>query len=220
MANDTVKVVCRIRPQNKLEIQGGYSTCVEYDATNITVNVNADAVSDAAGGHDFAFDNIFGPETEQAKVFTSAGQPLVEGILQGFNATIFAYGQTGSGKTHTMEGDLTSEEHRGIIPRMFDYLFQTIEQADEEMEFQVKVSFLEIYMEKIMDLLDPKKSNLQVRKDKTKGVVVKDSTEIYVSSVDEMFNVMRAGSKNRSVASTRMNETSSRSHSLFLISVF
>jgi len=89
--------------------------------------------------------------------------PIIEGIFQGYNGTVFAYGQTGSGKTHTMEGpDITDEETKGLIPRMFDAIFFKISQADPDIEFTVKVSYLEIYMEKIMDLLDPKKSNLMV----------------------------------------------------------
>ena len=116
-----------------------------------------------------------------------------------------------------MEGpDHHDEELKGMLPRMFESLFQLIEEADESVEFTVKVSFLEIYMEKIMDLLNPKKSNLTVRKDPNQGVFVKDSTEVYVNNSEEMFGVMHAGSQNRSIAATRMNAKSSRSHSLFI----
>ena len=94
-----------------------------------------------------------------------------------------------------MEGpDIADEETKGLIPRMFDTIFLKISQSDPDIEFVVKVSYLEIYMEKIMDLLDPKKTNLLVRRDPQKGIIVKDCTEVYVNSCQEMFNVMRAGS--------------------------
>lgn len=184
------------------------------------MDCNADS-SNTTGRHDFTFDRIFGPDSFQADVFEEIGAPIVKGVLNGFNGTIFAYGQTGSGKTWTMEGpDHHDKDMKGMIPRMFERLFELIEEADEEVEFTVKVSFLEIYMEKIMDLLDVKKSNLSVRKDPNHGVYVKDATEIYVNNSDEMFGVMQAGTQNRSVAATRMNARSSRSHSLFVCTVF
>ena len=119
-----------------------------------------------------------------------------------------------------MEGpDIADEETKGLIPRMFDRIFQKISDAEEEMEFTVKVSYLEIYMERIMDLLDPKKTNLLVRRDPQRGIFIKDCTEVYVNSCLEMFDVMRAGGKNRSIAATRMNERSSRSHSIFICTI-
>jgi kinesin family protein 5 len=86
--------------------------------------------------------------------------PVVTGVLDGYNGTIFAYGQTGSGKSFSMEGIRGDEELAGIIPRMFDFLFKCISEADPDVEFAIKCSYLEIYMEKIKDLLDPKKINL------------------------------------------------------------
>lgn len=102
-------------------------------------------------------------------------------MLEGFNGTIFAYGQTSSGKTHTMQGpDITDLELQGIIPRMVRTVFARIESAGEHMEFTVKISMIEIYMEKIRDLLDPVKDNLRVHEEKNKGVYVADVTETYV----------------------------------------
>jgi len=164
---------------------------------------------------------VYGPDSEQKDVFEEVGAPIIKGIIEGFNGTIFAYGQTGSGKTFTMEGpDHHDSRLKGMIPRMFQGLFNLIDEAEEEIEFTVKVSFLEIYMEKIMDLLDPKKSNLSVRRDPNQGVYVKDASEVYVNNPEEMLGVMEAGSRNRSIASTRMNAASSRSHSLFVCTVF
>ena len=150
-------------------------------------------------------------------MFDEVAAPVVKGVLEGFNGTIFAYGQTGSGKSFTMEGVRGDPDLQGLIPRMFDFLFELIQNADPDIEFSIKCSYLEIYMEKIMDLLDAKKTNLQVKEDKIKGLYIQDATEVYVGSTDEMMNVMNAGSQNRSVAATRMNVTSSRSHSIFLV---
>ena len=172
---DTIKVVCRIRPENHLELGGNYYRCVEYTEKNICVECQANETSNFAGRHDFAFDRIYGPDSFQKDVFEEVGAPIIKGILDGFNGTIFAYGQTGSGKTFTMEGpDHNDEDLKGMIPRMFARLFELIEEADDDIEFTVKVSYMEIYMEKIMDLLNPKNTNLLVRKDKTNGVFVKD----------------------------------------------
>jgi hypothetical protein len=171
------------------------------------------------GKHNFTFDAIFGPESRQVDVFNQVAAPVVTGVLDGYNGTIFAYGQTGSGKSFSMEGVRGDVELAGIIPRMFDFLFKSISQADPDVEFTIKCSYLEIYMERIMDLLDAKKVNLQVKEDKTRGLYVAEATEVYVSSTDEMMAVMNAGSQNRSVAATRMNAVSSRSHSIFLVTV-
>ena len=170
--------------------------------------------------HSFSFDHVFGPETSQACVFQAAAGPVVSGVLTGYNGTLFAYGQTGSGKTHTMEGpDINDQEMKGIIPRMMDALFIGLVNASSSTEFTIKVSFLEIYMERIQDLLDETKANLQVKEDKGRGIYIQDATEVFVSSPAEMMAVMKTGSSNRSVAATRMNERSSRSHSIFIVHI-
>lgn len=170
--------------------------------------------------HSFTFDHVFGPETSQSNVFQAAAGPVVSGVLSGYNGTLFAYGQTGSGKTHTMEGpDINDPELKGIIPRMMDALFVGLINASTATEFSIKVSFLEIYMERIQDLLDETKSNLQVKEDKGRGIYIQDATEIYVASPAEMMAVMQAGAANRSIAATRMNERSSRSHSIFIVHI-
>ena len=110
------------------------------------------------------------------------------GVLEGFNGTIFAYGQTSSGKTHTMQGpDIEDLEMQGIIPRMVRTVFNRIETASENIEFTVKISMIEIYMEKIKDLLDSSKDNLKIHEDKTKGVYIADVTETYVSNELEVY---------------------------------
>lgn len=147
-----------------------------------------------SGKHAFTFDAIFGPSSRQIDVFKEVAVPVVSGVFDGYNGTIFAYGQTGSGKSFTMEGVRGNTELAGIIPRIFDHIFTSIAEADPDIEFTVKCSYLEIYMERIMDLLDAKKTNLQVKEDKTRGLYVQDATEVYVNCTDEMMKVMNAGS--------------------------
>ena len=141
-------------------------------------------------------------------------------MLEGFNGTIFAYGQTSSGKTHTMQGpNIEDLEMQGIIPRMVRTVFNRIETASENLEFTVKISIVEIYMERIKDLLDPLKDNLKVHEEKGKGVYIADATETYVGDEMEVYDIMKIGTKNRSIRATNMNEESSRSHLIFILTV-
>ncbi|TMS19299.1 Kinesin heavy chain isoform 5A [Larimichthys crocea] len=140
-------------------------------------------------------------------------------VLGGYNGTIFAYGQTSSGKTHTMEGNLHDPEGMGIIPRISEDIFEHIFAMDENLEFHIKVSYFEIYMDKIRDLLDVTKTNLSVHEDKHRVPYVKGCTERFVTSPEEVMDVIDQGKANRHVAVTNMNEHSSRSHSIFLINI-
>ena len=168
----------------------------------------------------FTFDYVFPPLTPQVSVYESTARPIVESVLEGFNGTVFAYGQTGSGKTYTMMGPNVDDERlKGIIPRMINTVFHTILSASDNLEFTVKVGYCEIYMEKIRDLLNPIKTNLKVHEDKSRGVYIADLTEQYVSEEAEVYQLMKVGNANREVAATQMNEGSSRSHSLFLVTI-
>lgn len=119
----------------------------------------------------------------QKKLYDTAVSPIVESVLNGYNGTILAYGQTGSGKTHTMSGqDIQDPAERGIIPRMVTGFFKQIAEQPEDMEFSMKVSFVEIYNEKIKDLLDPRKNDLKIHENKQLGVHVAGMTETYVGS--------------------------------------
>ncbi|KAI8907371.1 P-loop containing nucleoside triphosphate hydrolase protein [Gorgonomyces haynaldii] len=139
--------------------------------------------------------------------------------MKGYNCTIFAYGQTGSGKTYTMMGDLDDPEQRGLTPRIVQDLFETILKASLDLEFTVQCSFMEIYMEKVKDLLNPVETNLPINEDKLRGVYVKGLMHVFVASVEEVFDIMQRGQSNRAVSSTLMNEQSSRSHSIFVLQV-
>eukprot|EP00667_Euglena_gracilis_P003186 EG_transcript_3194 len=224
---NTVKVVARFRPLNNGDtvVSGGAVECVSFPAPR-QVEVR---VGDEKEKHAFEFDCVYAPGARQAEVYAFTGKEIVDDVFKGYNGTIFVYGQTGSGKTHTMMGPslgalpgyCDDPELKGIIPRVVESVFHHVEAAEEAVEFTLKVSYVEIYMERIRDLLDPKKTNLQLHEDLHggRGVYVADATEAYVSDVDEVFRLMRSGAANRTVASTRMNDESSRSHSIFQITV-
>lgn len=211
---ENVRVVCRVRPQQNRELTAGGSNCVKVQENAIEVIADDNPYS-------FQLDRVFGPDSTQTQVFTYTAVPLVGDVLEGYNATIFAYGQTGSGKTFTMEGEIHDDERKGIIPRAVEALFDGVAEADENIEFTFKVSYIEIYMEKIRDLLDNNrlKNNLAVREDKVKGIYIPGVTEEYVTSHEELLGIMSSGAANRATAATGMNEGSSRSHSVFTITV-
>ncbi len=152
-------------------------------------------------------------------MFSNVLSSLLLDVLNGYNGTIFAYGQTSSGKTHTMEGVIGDPHMQGVIPRIVNDIFNHIYGMEENLEFHIKVSYFEIYMDKIRDLLDPSKVNLAVHEDKNHSVYVKGATERFVSSPEEVLEVIEEGKSNRHIAVTNMNEHSSRSHSVFLINV-
>lgn len=176
-------------------------------------------VAEGSDEHTFTLCRVFKPEAAQIQVFAYIAQQLVEDVLEGYNATIFAYGQTGSGKTYTMLGpDWRDEELKGIIPRAAELLFAGVDRAEEGSELSLKCSVLEIYKEKVRDLLDPQERNLPV-KEGPNGIYVEGLTALYVISVEELLSVLDLGASNRSVAVTKMNKASSRSHQLVLIEV-
>ena len=120
--------------------------------------------------------------------------PLLLGVIEGFNGTIFAYGQTSSGKTHTMQGpNIEDFEMQGIIPRMVWTVFNRIETSAEHIEFTVKISMMEIYNERIKDLLNPEKDNLKIHEEKGKGVYVQDVTETYACEELEVYEIIKLG---------------------------
>ncbi|KAJ3235879.1 hypothetical protein HDU78_004929 [Chytriomyces hyalinus] len=211
---DSIRVVCRFRPQNKREVAEGGVPVVSFDDEMTNVKFESKEYPGT-----FAFDRIFDWQTTQQQVFDYAAGAVIEDVMRGYNGTIFAYGQTGSGKTHTMMGDMESEEWKGLTPRLVETIFSTIFNAPSNLEFTVKVSYMEVYMEKIRDLLNPVNDNLPIHEDKKKGVYVKGLLEVFVGSVEEVYDVMRRGQGARIVASTNMNAESSRSHSIFMMQI-
>uniref|UniRef100_H2ZQE8 Kinesin-like protein n=1 Tax=Ciona savignyi TaxID=51511 RepID=H2ZQE8_CIOSA len=210
-AECSIKVMCRFRPLNGSEKQRGD----EF----LPKNLAQDQVTFGRPSKTFTFDRVFGPASTQEQVYVAGARPIVKDVLEGYNGTIFAYGQTSSGKTHTMEGVLHDDHLRGIIPRIIDDIFNHIYTMDENLEFHIKISYFEIYLDKIKDLLDVSKTNLSVHEDKNRVPYVKGCTERFVASPEEVMETIDEGKSNRHVAVTNMNEHSSRSHSIFLINV-
>ncbi|XP_037085145.1 kinesin heavy chain-like [Pollicipes pollicipes] len=213
-AEDSIKVICRFRPLNTSEEKAGSKFIVKFPQQG-GVEDNACSI----GGKLYMFDKVIKPNATQEKVYNDAARTIVRDVLMGYNGTIFAYGQTSSGKTHTMEGVLGRPDLQGIIPRIISDIFNHIYSMEENLEFHIKISYFEIYMDKIRDLLDVSKVNLAVHEDKNRVPFVKGATERFVSSPEEVFEVIEEGKSNRHIAVTNMNEHSSRSHSVFLINV-
>ncbi|MCJ1356993.1 MAG: Kinesin heavy chain [Icmadophila ericetorum] len=206
--------VARFRPPNKAEIASGGETIVQFD-TEDTCTINS---KEATGA--FTFDRVFDTQSRQSDVFDFSIRSTVDDILNGYNGTVFAYGQTGAGKSYTMMGaDIDDDVTKGIIPRIVEQIFASILASPGNIEYTVRVSYMEIYMEKIKDLLQPQNDNLPVHEEKSRGVYVKGLLEIYVSSVQEVYEVMRRGGVARATAATNMNQESSRSHSIFVITI-
>ncbi|XP_047226443.1 kinesin heavy chain-like [Girardinichthys multiradiatus] len=204
-----VKVMCRFRPLSDSERSRGDKFVPKFNGEDTVV----------LAGKPYVFDRVFPPSTEQIQVYDTCAKQIVKDVLGGYNGTIFAYGQTSSGKTHTMEGNLHDPHMMGIIPRISRDIFDHIYSMDENLEFHIKVSYFEIYLDKIRDLLDVSKTNLAVHEDKNRVPYVKGCTERFVSSPEEVMDVIDEGKANRHVAVTNMNEHSSRSHSIFLINI-
>ncbi|XP_066469974.1 kinesin heavy chain [Tiliqua scincoides] len=206
----SIKVLCRFRPLNQSEIIRGDKFIPVFQGDDTVI---------IGQGKPYVFDRVFPPNTTQEQVYHACAMQIVKDVLAGYNGTIFAYGQTSSGKTHTMEGKLHDPQLMGIIPRIAQDIFNHIYSMDENLEFHIKVSYFEIYLDKIRDLLDVTKTNLSVHEDKNRVPFVKGCTERFVSSPEEILDVIDEGKSNRHVAVTNMNEHSSRSHSIFLINI-
>ncbi|XP_009301044.1 kinesin heavy chain isoform X1 [Danio rerio] len=208
-AECNIRVLCRFRPLNQSEILRGDKFMPTFQGDDTVI----------IAGRSYVFDKVFPTNCTQEQVYNTCAQQIVKDVLDGYNGTIFAYGQTSSGKTYTMEGKLHDANGRGIIPRIAEDIFNHIYTMDENLEFHIKVSYFEIYMDKIRDLLDVTKTNLSVHEDKNRVPYVKGCTERFVSSPEEVMDLIDEGKANRHVAVTNMNEHSSRSHSIFLINI-
>mmetsp|Transcript_48126 Transcript_48126/g.113987 ORF Transcript_48126/g.113987 Transcript_48126/m.113987 type:complete len:746 (+) Transcript_48126:59-2296(+) len=214
---ECVRVVVRCRPMSRKEVEDNRKRIIEMNLELGEITVKNPEADPRELPKPFTFDQVYDWNSEQAYLFETTAQPIVDSVLTGYNGTVFAYGQTGTGKTHTMEGQWEPHEMRGIIPRAFNRIFERIEQTHDQ-NFLVRASFLEIYNEEVRDLLskDPK-NKLELKEDVDRGVYVKDLTSYVVKKAEEMEHVLMAGKKNRSVGATLMNQDSSRSHSIFSI---
>ncbi|XP_034446898.1 kinesin-like protein KIF1B isoform X12 [Hippoglossus hippoglossus] len=224
MSGASVKVAVRVRPFNSREM-GKDSKCIIQMQGNTTTILNPKAPKEPA--KTFSFDYSYWSHTtpedpsfaSQNLVFNDIGKEMLQHAFEGYNVCIFAYGQTGSGKSYTMMGK-QEEGQEGIIPMLCEDLFDKINDGSnkEELSYSVEVSYMEIYCERVRDLLNPKnKGNLRVREHPLLGPYVEDLSKLAVTSYTDIADLMDAGNKARTVAATNMNETSSRSHAVFTI---
>lgn len=215
-----VQVVVRCRPMDEKESVRGYSRVVEVVPSRGVVeirNPREDPTRDSVKV--FTFDAVYDWNSNQAELYEETVRPLVSSVLDGFNGTIFAYGQTGTGKTYTMEGTKNDAERRGIIPRSFEHIFNHIGRS-KNMQYLVRASYLEIYQEEIRDLLHPDQSlRFELKEKPDSGVFVKDLSSAICKNASEIQQLMKTGNQNRTIGATNMNEHSSRSHAIFLITI-
>ncbi|XP_016474202.2 kinesin-like protein KIN-4A isoform X5 [Nicotiana tabacum] len=225
-----VKVAVHIRPLIGDEKLQGCKDCVSVVPNKPQVQI---------GTHSFTFDHVYGSTASpSASMYEECVAPLVDGLFQGYNATVLAYGQTGSGKTYTMGTGFKDGFQTGLIPQVMNSLFNKVEALKHQAEFQLHVSFIEIHKEEVRDLLDaisvirsettnghngkvaiPGKPPIQIRESSNGVITLAGSTERSVKTLKEMADCLEQGSLSRATGSTNMNNQSSRSHAIFTITV-
>lgn len=233
MASDVcshVKVVVRVRPENGTEKRESFRNVVQVVDSHMLIFDPKPQDISCFGSHSqrvrnrdinkrankdlkFVFDHVFGELSTQVDIFENTTKGVIDGVMNGFNCTVFAYGATGAGKTHTMLG---SQNNPGVMYRTMTELFKRMDEAKEEKEFTVAFSYLEVYNEQIRDLL-ANAGPLAVREDGQKGVVVQGLTLHQPKSAEHILEALDSGNRNRTQHPTDMNATSSRSHAVFQI---
>ncbi|XP_044876638.1 kinesin-like protein KIF27 isoform X2 [Mauremys mutica] len=198
-----VKVAVRIRPLLSKEILHNHQVCVRLVPNTQQVIIGKDRV--------FTFDFVFGKNSTQDEVYTTCIKPLVVSLIEGYNATVFAYGQTGSGKTYTIGGGhiaSVAEDEKGIIPRAIQELFQNVSE-NHNIDFSVKVSYIEVYKEELRDLLELETSmkDLHIREDEKGNTVIVGAKDCQVESVDEVMSLLESGNAARHTGSERVTKT-------------
>ncbi|CAM2112482.1 kinesin-like protein KIF3C isoform X1 [Caretta caretta] len=217
--SEALKVVARCRPMSRKEEAAGYERILEMDVKLGQVTLRNPKAAPGELAKTFTFDAVYDASSKQADLYDETVRPLIDSVLQGFNGTIFAYGQTGTGKTYTMQGAWTDSEKRGIVPNSFEHVFTHISRSQNQ-QYLVRASYLEIYQEEIRDLLaKDQNKKLELKENPETGVYIKDLSSFVTKNVKEIEHVMNLGNQTRSVASTNMNEYSSRSHAIFVITV-
>ena len=225
---DFIKVFVRFRPLNELENDllsdnCGWETPKYISDTQIGIystkeikDTNAQIPSNLI----FKYDKIFTSESQQNQIYENVGKRIVGDVMEGYNGTIFAYGQSGSGKTYTMYGpDIYDDIYKGIIPRIVEDIFNYVEKADDNVDFQFKLSVLEIYKEVMYDLLTQQSGDIKIQENPETGIVIEGLSEIYLSSIEEFFEYVDLSQSNRKVAETKLNHNSSRSHCILILEV-
>ena len=201
---ENIKVYIRLKP-TKDNPQSSFS----FDTKTIT-NTKTNEV--------FTFDSVISPEQTNKDIFENLIKQNLTSLLKGINISIFAYGQTSTGKTFTMKGESKSNE--GLIPLCIKEIFNSLNSPESNItKSLVKVSYSEIYNETVNDLIDTNKKNLEIRESPNKGIFVNNLSEIVVTNVEKAMQILNKGENNRIIAETKLNEKSSRSHTIFKINI-
>ncbi|GFR05689.1 kinesin-like protein KIF11-A [Trichonephila clavata] len=221
--NQRIQVFARCRPLNSIEKRQFSPSVVEVIPEKKEI-----LLKDRNTSREFFFDKVFPPDAKQINVYKAVVGPLIQEVLNGYNCTVFAYGQTGTGKTYTMEGERNNsncswedDPGAGIIPRSLHQLFEELNK-EENVEFSVRVSFLELYNEELFDLLSSTElSRLRLYEDSNRkgSVIIQGLEEIMVNNKDEVYAILEKGTARRQTAATMLNATSSRSHTVFSVTV-
>ncbi|KAL5716614.1 hypothetical protein ACHQM5_009753 [Ranunculus cassubicifolius] len=223
-----VQVVLRCRPLNDEEQRQNIPRVISCNEQRREITV-LQTIANKQVDRPFSFDKVFGPKAQQRSIYDHAIYPIVNEVLEGFNCTVFAYGQTATGKTYTMEGPKGGElsAEAGVIPRAVRQIFDTLEA--QKADYSIKVTFLELYNEEITDLLasedcsrfvdDKQKRPISLMEDGKGGVIIRGLEEEVVYSANEIYNLLERGSSKRRTADTLLNKHSSRSHSVFSITI-
>ncbi|XP_050432495.1 osmotic avoidance abnormal protein 3 [Adelges cooleyi] len=218
MTSENVKVIARCRPMNTRERALSCKNVVFIDSEKCSCSI-VNPTDSSAPPKTFTFDGVYGCDSSTEQIYNDIAYPLVEGILEGYNCTVFAYGQTGCGKSFSMQGVDTPPSQRGIIPRAFEHVFEAISVTDD-VKFLVLASYMEIYNEEVRDLLSADtKKRLELKENSERGVYVQELSHHAVHNVVECQKLMEQGWRNRATGATMMNADSSRSHSIFTLSV-
>ncbi|XP_036714281.1 kinesin-like protein KIF1A isoform X19 [Balaenoptera musculus] len=223
MSGASVKVAVRVRPFNSREMSRDSKCIIQMSGSTTTiVNPKQPKEMPKSFSFDYSYWSHTSPEdmnyASQKQVYCDIGEEMLQHAFEGYNVCIFAYGQTGAGKSYTMMGK-QEKDQQGIIPQLCEDLFSRInDTTNDNMSYSVEVSYMEIYCERVRDLLNPKnKGNLRVREHPLLGPYVEDLSKLAVTSYNDIQDLMDSGNKARTVAATNMNETSSRSHAVFNI---
>ncbi|KAK7337818.1 hypothetical protein VNO77_18405 [Canavalia gladiata] len=213
-----ITVCARFRPSNSKEKQNSNdSVCIRcIDAENFIFKDEKDEE------FVFSFDRVFYEKSEQADVYEFLALPIVRDAVNAINGTIITYGQTGAGKTYSMEGPgihECDEQKKGLLPRVVEGIFYSLNPSDEDLKYSIKLSMVEIYMEKVRDLFDLSKENIQIKESKSRGIILPGVTEITVLDPAEALQSLSRGIANRAVGETQMNVASSRSHCIYIFTI-
>ena len=219
---NNVHVYVRFRPLNQVENnlllnKIGWLCPIYQDNKVFTLETRKTSLTI---GPSYSFDGIFDDKTAQEDIYNTVGKEIVKDVMKGYNGTIFAYGQSGSGKTFTMYGTAnTCNAHTsGLIPRIVNDIFTYVQESDDNVKFQLKLSMLQIYKEVIYDLFTGEK-DLKIKESPSKGIYVEGLSEVYLSTVEDFDDYLQLAQQNRIVSGTKLNHYSSRSHSIMILEV-